>query len=74
MPAITATLRYDLKLNDVKDIGEPTRDNVLSWLTTHAGDFQKITDFHAVVGETEIPWAKEENEITYNDITNPVEE
>jgi hypothetical protein len=60
-------MRYDLNNYDMDNIGEPTRENVDAWLSTHSGDFQSITDFHAVVGETEIDWADAENECVFND-------
>lgn len=67
LPPITAATRYNLDSYKMNNIGEPTRENVGKWLDTNAGDFQKIIDFRAIVGETEIPWASEENEIMYND-------
>jgi len=67
LPPITCAKRIDLSPYDMENIGEPTRENVEQWLCTHAGDFQSITDFHAIVGETDIPWATEENEFTYFD-------
>lgn len=67
LPPITCAMRYDLNNYDMDNIGEPTRENVDAWLSTHSGDFQSITDFHAVVGETEIDWADAENECVFND-------
>ena len=67
MPAVEAGHRHDLSRYDMNNIGEPTRENVEQWLTTHSGDLQRVIDFHAVVGEVEIPWEKEENEIKYSD-------
>jgi hypothetical protein len=60
-------LRIDLRAGDMENIGEATRDNVERWLASHAGDFQEIIDFHAIVGEVEIDWASEDNEATYCD-------
>jgi len=44
------------------------------WLTTNAGDFQAITDFRAIVGNEEIPWQSEENELLFNDCMFPPED
>ena len=66
MPVITAGLRIDLSIEDVRNIGTPTRENVSRWLNTHSGYFSKVLDFHAIVGEEEIPWEHEESEIDYS--------
>lgn len=59
--------RYDLRPYDVENIGEPTRENVSAWLAKNAGDFQSIIDFHAIVGEVDLPWGSgDESELTYN--------
>ena len=73
MPSVTAAMRYDLSAYDVANIGTPTRENVEDWLSCHSGDFQHVADFHAIVGETEIPWQSEENECVYWDCMEPVE-
>lgn len=44
-----------------------TRASVRRWLQANAGDFSQITDFHAIIGETEIPWETEEGEAAYQD-------
>lgn len=68
MPATTAAHTYELTDYDLTNIGDTfTRENVEQWLATHAGDFQSITDFHAVCGEDDIPWKSEESENAYND-------
>lgn len=67
MPAVTCGQRIDLSRYDMDNIGEPTRENVEQWLSTHTGDFQSIQDFHAIIGEVEIPWATEEGELAYCD-------
>jgi hypothetical protein len=67
MPAVTCSQRIDLRAYDLENIGEPTRENVDAWLATHTGDFQSITDFHAIIGEVEIPWATEEGELAWFD-------
>ena len=74
MPAITCAQRIDLDSFQVSNIGEPTRENVEDWLGSHAGDFQSIEDFHAIVGKTEIAWKNEESESTYNDCMFPSED
>lgn len=73
MPTTTAATRYELSGYDLENIGEFTRENVDKWLSTHAGDFQSIQDFHAVCGEAEIPWADEESELTFADCMYPEE-
>jgi hypothetical protein len=73
LPPITAAMRKDLRQYDIDNIGEPTRENVEQWLASNAGDFQAVKDFHAVIGETEIPWASEENEFAYSDCMEPQE-
>jgi len=74
MPMAMSTYRYELRDYDLENIGEFTRENVDSWLSTHAGDFSSIKDFHAVAGDSEIPWKSEENELEYQDITYPSED
>lgn len=74
MPAIPAAQDYQLSDYDLRNIGEFTRENVEDWLGSNAGDFQSITDFYAVCGGTEIPWADEENECAYNDCMYPSED
>ena len=69
-----ASLRIDLKPKDIAEIGKPTRENVAMKMLgplKYGGDFQVIIDFHAIVGETEIPWATEEGEALWDDC-NPV--
>jgi len=66
--------RYELRPYDMENIGEPTRENVQSWIDKNAGDFKAVTDFHAVVGETDLPWGKEESELTYYDCMYPPED
>ena len=65
-------IRFDLNENDLKDIGAFTRQNVERWLI---GGYNlrpsyieilnmmpgPIKDFHAVCGDIDIPWAKEES-------------
>lgn len=75
MPAVTSAMRYNLSARDVNDIqsqsGKDLRAKVERWLALHAGDFQSITDFHAIVGEDEIPWKTEEGELAYADAMSP---
>lgn len=73
MPSTTCAQRIDLRQYDIENIGEPTRENVEQWLTMHSGDFQSVTDFRAVIGETVIEWANEESELTFNDCMYPCE-
>jgi hypothetical protein len=71
MPPIKAASTYQLSDYDLDNIGEFTRENIERWLCTHAGDFQYVTDFHAVCGTTEIPWATEDSECTFSDCMYP---
>ena len=63
--------RINLTKSDMENIGEPTRENVEMWLGTHTGDFSALKDFHAVIGEVDIPWAVEESEFIYSDCMEP---
>lgn len=69
---------FTLSDYDLRNIGEPTRDNVEDWLTSHAGDFSRVLDFYAsleVGNETvEIPWHDEESECTFGDCMYPCED
>lgn len=69
----------ELSSYDVGNIEKPvTRETVEQWLASHSGDFSSVTDFEAdleVGTETvRIPWASEENEMTYLDCMFPPEE
>jgi hypothetical protein len=63
---------YDLRSYDVENIkalGDITRDTVEAWLDTNAGDFQHVTDFRASIEDDnvsyDIPWSNEESEYLY---------
>lgn len=71
MPATICAQRIDLGKYEMDNIGEPTRENVMNWLGSHAGDFQSIKDFHAIIGDVEIPWENEESECVYSDSMYP---
>ena len=63
---------FTLTDHDVEMIGTPkNRECVGMWLDMHAGDFSRIIDFSASIEQGEetidLPWADEENEMTYND-------
>jgi hypothetical protein len=61
--------------SDLKQIGDYlTRANIEHWLATNSGDFSSITDWSASIGSLEIPFLDDENEMTYNDITDPYSE
>lgn len=62
-----------LTAHDMESIGEPTRENVSSWVDSHFGDFSSIKDFHAVIGEAVLDWHDEENESIFNDCMFPQE-
>jgi hypothetical protein len=82
MPAVTCAQVYTLSAYDLgnarDDDGQLTRESVEDWLSTHAGDFQSIEDFHASLedgAETiEMPWASEDGEMTFCDCMYPSEE
>ena len=74
MPATTCAQKIELRDYDLENIGTFTRAHVETWLATHAGDFQSVTDFHAVCGRRDIPWASEESEFTYSDCMYPSED
>jgi hypothetical protein len=75
-------MEYTLTGSDVGNArdadGKVTRASVQNWLDTHAGDFSEVTDFYASIedgdGTTEVPWASEESELTYNDAVYADEE
>ena len=77
MPAVPAATSYNVSPYDVEnmtdDSGDITRESVSLWLDSHAGDFQSVTDFSAVIGTGIIPWADEDNEITYIGLMYPEE-
>ena len=57
----------NLSAYDMENIGKPTRKNVSDWIDKNFGDFSSIDDFHAVIGEKELKWKKEESEMLFND-------
>jgi hypothetical protein len=77
MPSVPAATTYTLSESDVGNArsvtGRITRESVQEWLNSHAGDFAEITDFSASIEDgadtVEIPWADEESELTFNDLT-----
>ena len=70
-PCSICAYEYPLKEYDIRNIGIFTRQNVAIWLSKNAGDFKEIVDFYATIGETEIEWEHEENEIEYWNIMCP---
>ena len=56
--------RYYPNNNDLREIGDFTRENILNWMNSHTGvdwvDIVPVVDFHAVCGDVDIPWATEE--------------
>lgn len=46
-----------------------TREDVANWLSTHAGDFQSVTDFAASLEAgkrtIDIPWQSQDSEVIY---------
>lgn len=74
LPPVMCAQRIDLSAYDLENIGEPTRENVDQWLSTHTGDFQSVKDFYAVIGETVIDWEDPESECVYTDCMCPCED
>jgi len=80
-------VRYGFELtdNDLREIGEFTRENIVKWLDSshsravfkvgwmespHAHSLFQVNiygyeDFHAVCGDIDIPWAKEESRLHF---------
>lgn len=77
MPNCKATQQIMISRHDIEnmtdDYGQVTRDSVGNWLSTHAGNFSRIIDFHAVVNDDEIPWGSKDNEIDFDMISFPDE-
>ena len=76
MPAVQAATCLSLwrEAENMQDPhGNITRESVSLWLDSHAGDFQSVTDFSAVIGGARIPWESEDNEFTYGDLMYPEE-
>lgn len=59
--------RYDLSPYDLENIGELTRANAERWLMCHSGDFSRIVDFRADIGDFESPWGYDTSEALYSD-------
>src|SRR5690242_4519151 len=75
--AAVCTWRFDLTDSDLREIGNFTRENIVSWLNRGFSGFKweagclknrffefhvyGIQDFHAVCGDIDIPWASEES-------------
>lgn len=61
--------RRGLTNSDLRQIGEFTRENVLEWMESHTDTdwvgTLPVEDFHAVCGDIDIPWAKEESRLCY---------
>jgi len=81
MPGTTAACRYDLDRSAVEQCrdndGAITRGSMEKWLSTHAGDFQSVTDFSASVEDgadtITIPWGSEDHAYTFEDCMWPAE-
>jgi hypothetical protein len=82
MPSATGATRYEVSAHDVENMRDDderiTRESVSLWLDSHAGDFSGVIDFSASLedgGPTiDIPWASEENEVTFGDCMYPGED
>jgi hypothetical protein len=53
--------RSNLTQADLRHIGEFTRWRVAQWLYDPQGPEDSFKDFHAVCGDIDIPWDKEES-------------
>ena len=62
--------RYNLTPSDVEQIGEFTRENVRTWLNSHAGDFSEIVDFQATIGEDWIHFEQSKNESLFVELVS----
>ena len=72
--------QYPITAQDIETMAGATqsikRADVAKWLKTHAGDFQSITDFHAMIdnapggSSVEFPWWNKENEELYENMQN----
>ena len=65
-PDTEAYMKYTLQPKDIESLktnGAITHDSIALWLSTHAGDFQSITDFHADIDaeNLEFDWTDKEN-------------
>jgi hypothetical protein len=77
MPAVTCSLRINLRAYDIENIrgrvsdNQITREDVESWLMTHSGDFQSVEDFSASIEDgdqtLDFPFATEAGELAYMD-------
>jgi hypothetical protein len=56
--------RRDLDDEELRSLGEFTRENVVRWFDSHRGPdwvgVCPVEDFHAVCGDIDLPWATEE--------------
>lgn len=74
MPTVPCAQRIELRDYDLENIEKFSRAAFEDWLGSHAGDFSEIIDFHVVVGDREIAWKSEENELNYGDCMYPAED
>lgn len=82
MPSAPGAMQMQPTTHDIgnmrDDDGKITRESVSLWLDSHAGDFSGIIDFYASIEDgpitVEIPWAGEDNEVTFNDCMFGVED
>ena len=62
--AVTVGGRMELDKDDLRAIGEFTRENVSAWFEGYTSPdwvgVPPVEDFHAVYGDIDIPWATEE--------------
>jgi hypothetical protein len=70
-------VRYELTDSDLREIGEFTRENVLTWMESHKGvdwfdtlTWGPIHDFHAVCGDIDTPWGAEEGRSFWTTVTD----
>lgn len=74
MPAVEAAQTYQLSDHDLETMEVFSRESVEEWLSSHAGDFQSITDCYARCGATTVSWEKEENEVKFHELMFGYEE
>ena len=60
------TYQHQITNEDIKEIGNFTKENVKNWLNKKATDFELIKDFYATFLDDEIHWESEKSEGIYS--------
>lgn len=70
--------RYALDAEDLRNIGEFTRENIVRWFNGPHRDWENwvgvcpVEDFHAVCGSIDLPWATEEGRMLWAKLHPPI--